>query len=77
MKKYAIYIAPIRGELTESVLLEDGAFTSERNCYREEFGVVLHRPLLFSRRRDANEYASTYGYRGKRFSVHQYTGPTP
>lgn len=74
---YAIYIKhKPKDEPLEAVLLTDGCFTSETNCYIREFGYVWHKPLLFPLRGGAKNHAYKYGFTGKRYRIRKYAGPT-
>ena len=74
---YAIYITQHpKDRSLEAVLLRDGCYTSESNCYRREFEHVCHKPRLFNFRGEAKNFAHKHGYTGPRNRIHKYTGPT-
>jgi len=66
-RAWAIYLTDRHGR---HVLLSDGAYTAIENAQTAQrradiklYGVALHTPKLFPRKRDASIYATTYcGY---------------
>lgn len=65
------------GVRTETcVLLEDGAFTEQANCYMREFDVVWHTPRLFVTRGGASNWKKTRLDPRRCYRIAKYTGPT-
>jgi len=73
---YGIYLLhTLKGKRFESVLLTDGAWTLESNCYNQEYGYTGLIPRLFKRKRNAEFYAKKIGRTGPHYTVRPYAGP--
>jgi hypothetical protein len=74
---YAIYLQhQPKDTVLEAILLKDGCFTNEGNCYKQEYGVTWYKPELFITYGLARNFAIQNSLRGKRYKIHKYTGPT-
>lgn len=73
-KGFGIYLQPSTG--TPCVLLTDGAFTAESNCLMREYGIVWHKPQLFTTKSSAKGFMRREGLSGPRYSVRKYAGAT-
>lgn len=58
------------------ILTLDGYIVDEGNCLRESFDVVLHRPRLYKRKRDAYLWLRANTIHRDLFEVREYHGPT-
>lgn len=74
---YGIYLqtrSPKSGRQLESVLLSDGMFTDENNCFEIHFGSLRFKPRLFSSTAAARLFAKKHGYTGRRYRIRKYAG---
>lgn len=83
---YAVYLKHIyKNKQYESVLLIDGAYTAEHNCFNRHrnpnrnrdgtYGYLAMVPRLFHRKCDAQAFSRRFGFTGPRYVIHEYKGP--
>lgn len=78
MTDYAIYLNTARHADGQTVLLTDGCWTAQANCYRQQdwrdYGMFLHVPRLFNSRAAALRHARQHC---RSYTVRAYDGPSP